>query len=495
MAIPKWVHNNPVTKSLVPMIEEAHAAGYSVDFGPTGKKHPSGKSVAADVNHPLKRIRIDPMQVARDFETKAWTTPQVEGVAPIEHDFETAGDLAKFYLAHELEHTNPQERVAEKAGNENATNQRAMKRILPKPKTAAPAAAQGGDDLVPHSSELLHALQGLGRKSTSKSIKSVIDGLVESGKVRPGAARLLATAVVFAQDRLRGVSEGEMVTAGVKPIDEIYFEGTPQQLKDARARSRNVSRSFYSSSLPPELSKVIGELFKSKEGRQYTMRALRARMRSGKVAESENMKGMLREAQKDVRLSPEMSLKGREDSRLKPIINKPAPKNRKVLQALPAKGPEDAEFIERSQGSPEQIAGYERSMTRNLVEGMTKIDKRKFEKIKARISNQYPDYSEPKVNRVALLEMFPHYDRFIQNYGKKVSEGKKITKERAATMEAEEMAKDVKKYRSVSGGKTRTDQPAMTGAAGLFELRKLSGKFGAPTANPSPRRTKRKPLK
>jgi hypothetical protein len=479
------------------MIEEAQAAGYSVDFGPTGKKHPSGKSVAADVNHPLKRIRIDPLQVARDFETKAWTTPQVEGVAPIEHDFETAGDLAKFYLAHELEHMNP-DRRPDKAENENATNERAMKRMLPKPKAAPvaqPKQAALKQDLVPHSHELIHALNGLGRKSKSKNIKAVIDGLVGEGKVRPKAARLLATAVVFAQDRLRGVSEGQIVTAGTKPIDEIYFEGTPQQLKAARASSRNVSRSFYSSSLPPELSKVISETFKTKEGKGYVMRALRSRMRSGKIAESENTKSMLREAQKDVKGAPAMSVSRGEDASLPPIIRKPAPKNRKVLLALPAKGPEDAEFMDRGPGTPAQLVAAERAMTKTLPAGMEKVEKRKFELLKKRIASENPEATEFKVNRLALLEMFPHYQRFLSNYGKVVIEERKAQKVREAEKTAMQEAEDVKNFRRVSGRTTRTDRPAMNSPAGVIALRKLVGKYATPTANPSPRRSKRTVLK
>lgn len=512
MAIPNWVLKNSTTRSLVPLMKEAEAAGYTIDFGPTGKKHPSGKKVAADIHHGLKRIRLDVNQINKDFDTRAWTKPQVEGVNPIEHDFANAGELAHFYLSHELEHMNP-DRRPDKADNENATNERAMKRMLPKPKvlrgreavkaskntTRLPEPEKpvdpAGKDLVPHSHELIYALQGLGRKSTSKNIKSVIDGLVGEGKVRPGAARLLGTAVVFAQDRLRGVSEGQMVTAGTKPIDEIYFEGTPQQLKDARMKSRNTSRSFYSSSLPPELGKVITEAFRTKEGKQHVMRALRSRLRSGKVAPSESAKGMLKEAQKDVKTAPEMSVERGPDAPLKPFVRKAAPKNRRVLLALPARGPEDAEYMERSQGSPERIHTIDRSMIGRLAAGMTSIDKKKFEKIKKRIAEQYPDYTEPKVNRIALIEMYPHYERFTRNYGRKVIEGAKSKKQRAAEAEAREMAEDVKTYRSASGRTQRTDSPAMTGPAGVIALRKLAGKFGGPTANPSPRRSKRTVLK
>lgn len=493
MAIPKWVRNNPVTKSLIPMIEEAESNGYSVDFGPTGKKHKSGKAVGADVNHDLKRIRIDPAQIARDFESKAWTVPQVEGVKPIDREFADAGELAKFYLAHELEHTTPGSRVVGKAENENATNERALKRVLPNPKAKAKAKvepAAGESDLVPHAPELLAALNKLGKKSTSKNIQAAVDELVKSGKVRPGAARLLATAVVFAQDRLRGVSEGSMVTAGTKPIDEVYFEGTPQQLKDARAKSRNVSRSFYSSSLPPELSKVISEVFKSKEGRQYTMRALRARMRSGKVAESENMKDMLKEAKKDVKLSPEMTLEGRKDARLKPVITKPAAKRRKVLRALPSKEPEDAEFMERSQGTPAQLVKEERRMTQTLPAGMPSVDRKRFEAAKQKIMKENPSFTEPKVNRLALLEMFPHYSRFIDNYGDKVISERRSQQQRDQEESARLDAEDARNYRMVSGRARRTDQPAMGSPSGVIALRKLARKFGAPTANPSPRRTR-----
>ena len=494
MAIPKWVHNNPTTKPLVPLIQEAESAGYRVDFGPTGKKHSSGKKIAADINHDKKLIRLDVTQVMEDFSNKAWTKPQVEGVTGIKHDFSNSGELAKFYLSHELEHMNPENRKPGKADNENATNERAMKRMLPTPKKkasvkapAATPAPAAGEDLVPHSQELLYALQGLGRKTGAKDIKATVDRLVGDGKVRPGAARLLATSIVYAQDRLRGVSEGGLVTTGTKPLDERYFEGTPSELKAARTKQRSGGRSFYASGLPPELGRVIGETFKSKEGKQYVMRALKARMRSGKAAKTENAKSMLKEVGKDVKLAPEMSLTAKgEDRTLAPERKM----NIRTSKELKARGTdaEAAEFQERSPGTPAQLVKAERGMTKTLPAGMKKVDKRKFETIKKRVMSENPGYTEPKANRVALLEMFPHYDRFLRNYGKTMADERKSQKERDQAESAKQDAEDARNYRNVSGRSRRTDQPAMGSPSGVIALRRLVRKFGAPTANPSPRR-------
>jgi hypothetical protein len=511
MAIPKWVFNNPTTQPLVPLIQEAEAAGYQVDFGPTGKKHPSGKKIAADISHNQKRIRLDVTQIMDDFANKSWTKPQVEGVTPIEHDFADSGELAKFYLAHELEHIPSEHRKEVKADNENATNERAMKRMLPQPgvvrnkpvrKPEAASAPAASADLVPHAQELLHALNGLGRKSTSKNIKSVIDGLVGEGKVRPEAARLLATAVVFAQDRLRGVSEGGMVTTRNKPLDERYFEGTPQQLKEARTRARSGSRSFWGSSVPPEIGSVISEVFKSKEGKGYLMRALRSRMRSGKIADTENTKDMIREAGRSAKLAPEMSLTPPAESKVlgpeRKMNIRPTAKPRATGSAA-----EQAQFMERPQ-DPARLIRTERSMIGNLQAGMTKVDKRKFESIKKRIAQEYPDYSEPKVNRIALMEMFPHFERFTRNYGRKMIEesrkpnapvalepvGSPNRKRRKPgfLITNRPTAEGQKFGRYASGVTQPTDQPEMNSPAGVIALRRLARRFGEANQAPALRR-------
>lgn len=512
-SIPKWVHNNPITKSLVPMIEEAQQAGYTVDFGPTGKRHASGKVVAADVSHERKTIRIDPSQVAKDFESRAWTKPQVEGVRGIEHEFANAGELAKFYLAHELEHTTPGTRVEGKARNENATNQRAMKRMLPRAralvrgKNAAKIIAEKGpempqvdepkagpgSDLIPHPQELGEALKRLGRKSKPGAIKETIDRLVGEGKVRPGAARLLGTAVVFAQDRIRGVGEGTMVTAGSKPIDERYFEGTPEELKAARTSQRSGSRSFYTSSLPPEIGKVIAGFLGSKEGKGYLARSLRSSVRRGSLPGTTRVKGLVREAQKNLRMSKEMSLERGGDQPLKPIIKLRSSSGKPRLSPLALRtfGPEDAEFRERSPGTPERILGQETRMRESLVGGMTKDVRKQFEQMKKSVAEQNPEFSEGKVNRIVLKALFPHFKRYMSQYGKQARQAERGIQAREDAERMRQEAQDIREFRQVSGRTRRTDSPSMAGPAGIAALKGLVSRFGAPTSSPSPRRSKR----
>lgn len=256
MAIPKWVHNNPTTKPLVPLMEEAQQAGYTIDFGPTGKKHPSGKKIAADINHSKKRIRLDVTQINEDFANKAWTKPQVEGVRGIEHNFANAGELAKFYLAHELEHTNPDVRPI-KADNENATNERAMKRMLPRPmakskakptvqykkpigpaKMGTPPAINQG---MPTESELSALWDELikirSNRFSAPNIKAAVAKLVKKGKIRESIAPVVRSYGVYGEDLIRRRDEAIDPVRAARGVDARYFLGGQSEAETAEERA------------------------------------------------------------------------------------------------------------------------------------------------------------------------------------------------------------------------------------------------------------------
>jgi len=323
-SIPDWVYKNSTTAPLVPLIEEAQAAGYKVDFGPTGRSHASGKKVAASVNHDKKLIRVDVRQIQEDFSTKAWTKPQVEGVKGISRNFKNAGELAKFYLMHELEHLNP-ERLPVLADNENATNERALKRMLPNPtskkkpkkepkkepelkpnpnqygkpigpmKQGTPPAINQGLPTTAELGALWEKLSALpSNRFSVSSINKAVDELVKAKKVRPAIAPVVKAYATYAEDLMRRRDEPIDPVRAAKGLDERYFLGgvseaeTPEErrlLRAARAGEKPevkrtpLERPMRSIGIPKDAEEFLRRSLQTPAGRKLTEATVRFQQR------------------------------------------------------------------------------------------------------------------------------------------------------------------------------------------------------------------------
>jgi len=174
---------------------------------------------------------------------------------------------------------------------------------------------------VPNSKEIIAALGALGTKSSAKWIAATVDELVAQGEIRPEVATMAKAAVVYAKDRIKGIGSGVQVSAGQKPLDEQYFEGSKEELRGARASSRSEKRREYEESVPPELRRSIQEAFRSPEGRKYVTSALRQRMKSGKVPANERVKSMVKEAEAGEKFSGPIRRRAR--VRQEPVERKP----------------------------------------------------------------------------------------------------------------------------------------------------------------------------
>ena len=172
-------------------------------------------------------------------------------------------------------------------------------------------AAESNLGELPTSDELVTALSATMRLTKGKSLGKAIDALVQAGKVRPEAAGHLKLATVYAQDRVRDIGTGQVVGGRPRAIDERYFEGSPEDLKEARTRQRTGSKKEYAESTPVEYRPIIKEAFNSESGKKMLHTALARRMKQGKLPDTERIKERVAEAKKDtefagkVRLAPE----------------------------------------------------------------------------------------------------------------------------------------------------------------------------------------------
>lgn len=295
---------------------------------------------------------------------------------------------------------------------------------------------------------VMSALRG---KSTAKRIQQAVDAAVKSGKVRPQSAKLLPTLVVYAQDRIAGVSQGTTVSTGTTPLDQRYFEGTKQQLRDARARERTGARKeFFQSSLLPELQRPITGFFSSPEGKKYLMTALRSRMRSGKAPQDTNRKKILRELEKDAKGVAKAEASGEDPAVFQGVLPRMSIKEspsgklaswrgygQEGFYAPKAGERPDPEFSpavptivapRTSLGPNRRVTSQERDMYRSLMDGMDKAQKRQFDKFVAAAREKYPDIPTDAHDRLALARMFPHYERFLEDYGGRIGPGREELK-------------------------------------------------------------------
>ena len=302
-------------------------------------------------------------------------------------------------------------------------------------------------DVVPTSKELSVVMKALGSKSTAKRIQQAVDAAVKAGKVRPQSAKLLPTLVVYAQDRIAGVSQGTTVSTGTTPLDQRYFEGTKQQLRDARARERTGARKeFFQSSLLPELQRPISGFFSSPEGKKYLMTALRSRMKSGKAPEDTNRKQIVRELEKDAKGVAKAEASGEDPAVFQGVLPrmgiKESPSGKLAswrgygqegFYAPKAGERPDPEFspevptsvAPRTSLRPDRtVVSQERDMYRSLIGGMDKAQKRRFEKLVGAARAKYPDIPTDAHDRLALAKMFPQYERFLEDYGSRIGPGR-----------------------------------------------------------------------
>jgi len=168
---------------------------------------------------------------------------------------------------------------------------------------------------LPTPEELVSALRATARLSKGKSIGTAVDALVEAGSVRPEAAQHLKLMTVYAQDRVKGISAGHVTTGNTKAIDERYFEGSPEELKEARTSARQGARKEYQESTPKEYQPIIEAAFRSQPGKEMVYSALRRQLRTGKIPETER----IRERVKEVGLDREFGGKLRKA----PVVEEP----------------------------------------------------------------------------------------------------------------------------------------------------------------------------
>jgi len=144
---------------------------------------------------------------------------------------------------------------------------------------------------------------------SSENIRSSIQKMIDAGKIDKRIAGHLAIASVYAGDRIEGIGAGQAVLGGVKPADERYFEGTPQELAAMR-RKRTGARQEFKTSVPAEYQPIIKAVFDSPEGRKAVARALRVRMEEGKIPTNERAIEKYSEAIKNVRFAKPTSTAG-----------------------------------------------------------------------------------------------------------------------------------------------------------------------------------------
>jgi len=158
---------------------------------------------------------------------------------------------------------------------------------------------------VPESLTADHVLEVLKRSRgdySSENIRSSIQKMIDAGKVDKSIAGHLAMVSVYAGDRIEGIGAGQASLGGVKPADERYFEGTPQELAAMR-RKRTGTRKEFQTSVPAEYQPIIKEVFDSPEGRKAVARALRVRMEEGKIPTNKRAIEKYGEAIKNVRFA------------------------------------------------------------------------------------------------------------------------------------------------------------------------------------------------
>ena len=126
--------------------------------------------------------------------------------------------------------------------------------------------------------------------------------MIDAGKIDKSIAGHLAMVSVYAGDRIEGIGAGQASLGGVKPADERYFEGSPQELAAMR-RKRTGTRKEFQTSVPAEYQPIIKEVFDSPEGRKAVARALRVRMEEGKIPTNERAIEKYAEAVKNVRFA------------------------------------------------------------------------------------------------------------------------------------------------------------------------------------------------
>ena len=121
--------------------ERAGKHGYEIEYGPTPKQ-----GTATFVRHGDKKIYFDPEMAEEKYTTKAWETPRVEGVDPIEGEhFPNKEKWYKFLHEHELAHLSNKQREGEsKADYENRVNQLALDALLEGEEIAGGASDLGG---------------------------------------------------------------------------------------------------------------------------------------------------------------------------------------------------------------------------------------------------------------------------------------------------------------------------------------------------------------
>ena len=107
--------------------ERAGKHGYEIEYGKTPKQ-----DTATFVRHGDKKIYFDPEMAEEKYTTKAWETPRVEGVDPIEgKHFTNKEKWYKFLHEHELAHLSNKRKEGEsKADYENRVNQIALDALL-----------------------------------------------------------------------------------------------------------------------------------------------------------------------------------------------------------------------------------------------------------------------------------------------------------------------------------------------------------------------------
>ena len=126
--------------------------------------------------------------------------------------------------------------------------------------------------------------------------------MIDAGKIDKSIAGHLAMVSVYAGDRIEGIGAGQASLGGVKPADERYFEGSPQELAAMR-RKRTGTRKEFQTSVPAEYQPIIDEVFKSPQGRKAVATALRVRMEEGKIPTNERAIEKYGEAIKNVRFA------------------------------------------------------------------------------------------------------------------------------------------------------------------------------------------------
>ena len=138
---------------------------------------------------------------------------------------------------------------------------------------------------MPNAKEVLDVIASLGGATNSDAadIKTAIAALAEKGKVRASVADNLATAVVYAQDQVRGVSSATSFKGGSEGLQERYFEGSDEARSNLRPKfsSRKQMRAEYRSALPPEYRNLMRKVFTSKRGRDLATQGFEKRIETG----------------------------------------------------------------------------------------------------------------------------------------------------------------------------------------------------------------------